>query len=46
MDKGTPAQTVSLNLTGVQKLVLLVANNGPISWDHGDWANPILTCAR
>ena len=46
MTKGTPAQTVSLNVTGVQKLVLLVANNGPISYDHADWANPVVSCAN
>jgi hypothetical protein len=46
MNRGTPAQNVSLNVTGVQKLVLIVTNTGSIDWDHGDWANPTLVCAN
>jgi NPCBM/NEW2 domain len=46
LDKGTPAPSVNLNVTGVQKLVLIVANNGSIDWDHADWANAQLVCAN
>jgi hypothetical protein len=46
MNKGTPAQTINLNVTGVQKLALIVGNNGSINFDHGDWANPVVTCAN
>ena len=41
-----PAQQISADLTGVQTLDLVVGDAGDgNAYDHGDWAEPKLTCA-
>ncbi|WP_146088273.1 NPCBM/NEW2 domain-containing protein [Actinacidiphila yanglinensis] len=43
---GDPAQQLTADLTGVQTLDLVVGDAGDgNAYDHGDWANPQLTCA-
>lgn len=49
---GSPAVPVNLNLTGYQTMSLILTNGiymapfSTISWDHGDWANAMITCAN
>lgn len=43
---GTPAQSVDVGISGVQELRLVLTNaQDGNSFDHGDWANPVVTCA-
>ena len=44
---GSPAQTITTNVTGVHILDLVVGDGAPPGNgnDHGDWAMPTLTCA-
>jgi hypothetical protein len=43
---GAAAQQLTANVSGVQTLHLVVGDAGDgNAYDHGDWANPVLTCA-
>ncbi len=41
----SPAMTLTADLTGAAWLRLHVDPNGPTTFDHADWAGPVLTCA-
>ena len=38
-------QSLTADLTGATWLRLHVDPDGPTSYDHGDWAGPLLTCS-
>ncbi|MEC3978624.1 NPCBM/NEW2 domain-containing protein [Amycolatopsis sp. H20-H5] len=43
--RGTAAKSLQVPLNGVQVLDLVVTDGGDgNTWDHADWANPMLTC--
>jgi NPCBM/NEW2 domain len=45
MSGTSPAQNISVNLTGRQSLRLVVTNGGDnVYYDHGDWAEARVTC--
>jgi alpha-galactosidase len=47
MDTATPARTLQADLTGATILRLVVTDGGNgTNSDHGDWADPRLTCAQ
>jgi alpha-galactosidase len=41
----SPVKTLTADLTGAQWLRLHVDPDGPNTYDHGDWAGPVLTCS-
>ena len=41
----SPVQSLTADLTGAKWLRLHVDPDGPTTYDHGDWAGPLLTCS-